>query len=135
MPDHTPARPPERALTIERLRTAADGFLGCTWQPGCRCMFCDAVNEIERLAAALQTIVDFQPEHEELGDDFYAEVNACEKCEVWRQRRHPVQSMCDAHLRRSYAVLDANAQSAEYQHYTLRDIARRALADASEGER
>jgi len=88
--------------------------------------------EIETLRAALQAIVDFQPDREELGEEFGAEVAACEQCEVWRRKQHPSQRMCETHVRRTFAVRDSNAQSAAYQHYTLRDIARRALDSGSE---
>lgn len=87
----------------------------------------EAAAEIERLRAALQAIVEFQPDREELGEEFGAEVAACEQCEVWRRKQHPIQRMCETHVRRTFAVRDSNAQSAAYQHYTLRDIARRAL--------
>ena len=86
-----------------------------------------AADEVERLRAALQSIVDFRPETQELGEEFWAEVDACEKCEVWRQRKHPIQSMCEDHVRRSFAVRDDNARSRAYQYLSMQDIARRAL--------
>lgn len=47
------------AAIIERLRTAADSYLDCTFEEDCRCIYCEAVAEIEALRAAVLSLGEF----------------------------------------------------------------------------
>jgi hypothetical protein len=86
---------------------------------------------IAALEAALNAIIDFQPEYFDHAPEVWAQhtPETCAKCAEWEARRHPLQRRCDEwyrlHRRRD-AINDDRAAAVAA---TLREIARAALTE------
>jgi hypothetical protein len=87
-------------------------------------------DEVARLRAALQDIIDHRPSTEGLPDGWEAEVRACPECQRAEARNWPPSGLCDRHYRDVMVRDDRDRSARAYQHVEMRDIARAALSDS-----
>jgi hypothetical protein len=91
---------------------------------------------IQQLEAALRSIVDLQvPQFDHPPEEWAKHTpETCEECKRWRDMKHPLQHSCDGWYRLLYSRKNRIDRDQENQHWTMRTIAREALAQPAAPE-